>query len=66
MIEDNLHIDALILFKDYTHLELKNYYFGITSKITATGGGDMPYEVRVVNLALDYHRYYNSRKLNKN
>lgn len=60
-------IDALVLFKDYTHLQLKGFKIFLfeerqKNKSTSGGGGDQ-YEDRVLNRALELHHIYTSRKL---
>ncbi len=58
--------EALVLFKDYTHLQLKMFKEDYMFKIRNTAGGAVePYELELLNRALEYHSYYLQTKLNK-
>lgn len=60
-----IDMDAACIFKDYTHLQLKSYQMQLQSQQKYTGGGDATYDEKVLARALEYHRYYLSKKLNE-
>ncbi len=55
-----LEKEALALFRDYTHLQLKIFYTTIKEDKTTE-----PYELEIMAKALEYHREYLKVKLNK-
>lgn len=60
-----LELDALLLFKDYTHLQLKSYQIEVQKKYRGPGGAMEPYELTVISQALYYHSKYLSKKLSE-
>lgn len=61
-----LEIEALILFKDYTHLQLKAYkiHTAEESKKYASGATES-YDAQILDKALEYHNIYLKFKLNQ-
>lgn len=56
--------EALVLFKDHTLLTLKVFKAEYLEKTKGKVGGAVePYELDVLNMAIDYHRDYNKIKL---
>lgn len=70
----NLHFNmtntekhALVLFKDYTMLELKAFHASFMEKhIKKAGGATEPWEMIVLNQAIEYYRTYQKIKLDSN
>lgn len=59
--------EALVLFRDYTHLQLKMFMISeVKRKENMVGGATEDYDSLVLNKALEYHSYYLSIKLNEN
>lgn len=59
--------EALVLFRDYTHLQLKMFMISeVKRKENVAGGATKDYDTLVLNKALEYHRYYLRIKLNEN
>ena len=63
-----LEIDALIIFKDHSFLALKEFRIVkrevMESNAYIPGENDI-YDDKVLDLAIEYHRKYMSRKLDK-
>lgn len=56
---------ALVIFKDYTMLQLKAFYAHEIEKYSkGAGGATEPYPTQVLNQAIAYHREYMKLKLN--
>lgn len=53
--------DELVLFRDYTMLELKIMFYCLPTG--ASGGGNLPHGYASLKKAIDLHRHYNSLKL---
>lgn len=63
----NIEKEALVFFKEYTHLQLKTFKWSREEELRNTSGGAMEdYDMSVLNQALEYHVIYTSLKLNKN
>lgn len=57
---------GLVLFKEYTMLQLKSFVVAYFTKHKGkAGGATEPFELDVLNEAINLHRTYNSMKLNK-
>ena len=59
----DLEKEALVLFRDHSHLILKSFKISEEEKLKGTSGGTEPYELLLLNKALEYHKYYNSIKI---
>lgn len=62
-MENNIFIDdELVLFKDYTMLQLKTMFYSLPTG--ASGGDNLPYGYASLKKAIELHRHYISVKLN--
>lgn len=59
-----LEKEALVFFKDYTHLQLKSFKVAYFEENRGkAGGATEPYELQLLEKALEYHSYYTNIKL---
>lgn len=59
-----LEKEALVIFKDYTMLQLKAFRVSEHQKsIGRAGGATEPYELMLIDQAIEYHRIYKNLKL---
>ena len=57
---------ALVLFKEYSLLQLKAYHADFMEKQKGkAGGATEAFEMLVINQAIAYHRTYRTAKINK-
>lgn len=57
--------EALVLFRDYTFLQLKAFRTHLVNEYKGkAGGATEPYELMLLDRAIEYHRAYTSLKLN--
>lgn len=60
-LPDNFIDDELVLFKDFTMLEIKTMFYNLPTG--ASGGGDLPRGYVALQGAMRLHRHYTSLKL---
>lgn len=60
-----LEKEALVIFRDYTHLQLKLFHAHLLKEARGkAGGATESYDLQLVERAIEYHNAYLSIKLN--